>query len=315
MPVDRPPEMLGPMSGRRPAGRRASARVRRIAGAGLPGYARLVMRAGQRYVEDGMIDRAPAVAYYGILSLFPLLLIAFSLMRLLTGDDAPGEIAGFARDNGASNAVAEALRSAADTARAASAPSAGAAGVGGLMALIYGGSRAFTAAGRALDVIAGHDSIKRSLGRRAADIGWTLVVLAMVIVLFVLLVLGGWALSEIVDLLGLEDQLDVWAIARWPAAAGMALLIVAVVRWAAPTGGRPPFRFATPGALVSVGVLMLETIGFDVYVSTFASYNTTYGTFAAGVILLLWIWLAAIAFLFGAELDAARAERKAPPQW
>jgi membrane protein len=57
-----------------------------------------------------------------------------------------------------------------------------------------------------------------------------------------------------------------------------------------------------------VAVLIAETIGFDVYVSTFASYNTTYGAFAGGVILLLWIWLACIAFLIGAELDAALAE-------
>jgi membrane protein len=66
---------------------------------------------------------------------------------------------------------------------------------------------------------------------------------------------------------------------------------------------------------VSVLVLLVETVGFDVYVSNIATYNATYGTFAAGVILLLWIWLASIAFLFGAELDAAREERRARVRW
>jgi membrane protein len=297
------------MSARRPAARRALA----SAWSGttrLPTAARLVAASLRRYVDDGMIDRAPALAYYGILSLFPLLLIAFAVVRLITGDGAPAELAAYAREKGASGAVAEALRSAAQTARAASAPTAGAAGAAGLAALIYGGSRAFTAAGRALDVIGRHEPVKRSLMRRAADIGWTLVVLAMVIVLLVLMLAGGRALQELVTLVGLDDELDVWGIARWPAAAAMALLIVAVVRWAAPTGGRPPFRLATHGAAVSVGVLLVETVAFDVYVTSIASYNKTYGTFAAGIILLLWIWLASIAFLFGAELDAARTESR-----
>jgi membrane protein len=87
------------------------------------------------------------------------------------------------------------------------------------------------------------------------------------------------------------------------------------VRWASPTGGRPPFRLAPPGAVVSVLVLIVETVGFDVYVSNIATYNSTYGAFAGGVILLLWIWLASIAFLFGAELDAARelGDARLPP--
>lgn len=269
---------------------------------------RLVAAALRRYLDDGMIDRAPGLAYYGILSLFPLLLVAFALVRLVAGADAPGDLADYARREGASGAVADALRSAADTARAASTPSAGAAGAVGFLTLVYGGSRAFTAAGRALDVVARRPSTMRSLGRRAQDVGWTLVVLAMVIVLLVFVAASGRALEELLGLVGLADDLSAWSIIRWPGAALAALLTVAIVRWASPTGVRPPFRLATPGAIVSVLVLMVETIGFDLYVSSIATYNATYGTFAGAVILLLWIWLAAIAFLFGAELDAAREE-------
>jgi membrane protein len=262
----------------------------------------------RRYLDDGMIDRAPGLAYYGILSLFPLLLIAFALVRLVTGADAPGDLADYARREGASGAVADALRSAAETARAAAAPTAGAAGAAGFLTLVYGGSRAFTAAGRAMDVVARRPSTTRPLARRAQDVGWTLVVLAMVIVLLVLVAASGRALEELLGLVGLADDLSAWSILRWPAAALAALLIVATVRWASPTV-RPPFRPATPGAIVSVVVLMVETLGFDVYASHFATYNATYGAFAGGVILLLWIWLASIALLFGAELDAALEER------
>lgn len=269
---------------------------------------RVAGRALRRYVQDGMPDRAPAVAYYGILSLFPLLLIAFSVVRLVAGDDAPGDLASYARDEGASGAVAEALRSAAETARDASQPTAGAAGLAGLVALIYGGSRAFTSAGRAMDVVAGRSSTARSLTRRAQDVGWTLVVLAMLIALLVFLLASGRLLELVLGLVDLDEQLSVWRILRWPAAAAATLLIVAVVRWAAPTGPRPPFRLASPGAVVSVAGLIAGTIGFELYVANVATYNSTYGTFAGGVILLLWIWLTSVAFLFGAELDAVLQE-------
>jgi len=272
-----------------------------------------VVRAVRRYVDDGMVDRAPTLAYYGILSLFPLFLIGFSLVRLVAGADAPADLASFARREGASGAVADTLRSAAQTARAAASPTAGAAGLAGVLALIYGGSRAFTAAGRALDVIARRPSTRRSLGRRAQDVGWTLVVLAMVLILVFFALVGGRVLEELLAFLGLGTELSVWRIVSWPAVAVAGLLMIAVVRWAAPTGERPPFRLATAGTVVSVAVLIVETVGYDVYVSTIATYNATYGAFAGAIILLLWIWLAAIALLFGAELDAVLAEPERRP--
>jgi len=265
----------------------------------------------RRYLGDGMADRAPALAYFGILSLFPLLLIGVALVRLVAGADAPDRLARYVEDQGASGALADALRSVVDTALAASGPGAGLTGLAGLLALIYGGSRAFTAAGRALDVIARRPSATRSPARRAQDVGWTLAVLAMVIVLAVLAVAGGRLLEELLRAAGKAHGLGAWSVIRWPAAALAALAIVAMVRWAAPTGARPRFRPASPGAVLSVLVLMAETIGFDFYVTSLATYNATYGAFAAGVILLLWIWLAAGAFLFGAELDAVRDERRA----
>ena len=69
------------------------------------------------------------------------------------------------------------------------------------------------------------------------------------------------------------------------------LLIVALVRWAAPTGERRPFRLVTPGRLVTVASLV-TTAGFNVYVTYLASYNATYGAFTAAIILMLWIWMA-----------------------
>jgi membrane protein len=275
----------------------------------------LLVQAARRYVADGMLERAPALAYYGILSLFPMLLIGTALVRLVAGSGAASDLARYARDQGASSALADTVRSAVETAQAASTGAAGTAGLVGFVTLVYGASRAFTAAGRALDAVAHRASARRSPLRRAEDLGWTLVVLVMALVLLVLTLLSGQVLRAIADARGIGGH-TAWTIARWVALMVTALLIVAVVRWAAPTGGRPPFRLVSSGTVLSVGALLVATRGFDFYVSTIATYNTTYGAFAGAVILILWLWLAAGTFLLGAELDAVctpPSEAGAPP--
>jgi membrane protein len=148
--------------------------------------------------------------------------------------------------------------------------------------------------------------------RRAQDIAWTLVLLAMMIVALLLATLSGNVLEDFLGLFGIEgDAVDVWSIARWPVAAGIVLLVVDLVRWAAPTGDRRPFRLLTVGRLVTVAAFVVASAGYSVYIANFSSYNATYGAFAAAVILMLWIWLAGSLLLFGAELDAVLDERAA----
>jgi membrane protein len=292
----------------------AAGRVRRVVdneGDTAPG---LAVRAVRRYLDDGMVERAPALAYYGILSLFPSLLVAFTLVRFVAGDGAPEDISAYAREHGVSGAVATALRSAAQTARDAPAPSAGAAGVIGLLTLIYGASKAFTATGRAIDAIGRRTRATRSLRRRAEDVAWTLLLLVLSIVALLLLTISGGLLTDLLGLVGLSGAaVTVWSIARLPVAAALALFIVALVYWAAPSQRRPRFRLVTPGASVAMAVLLVATLGYNAYVSEFARYNATYGAAAGLVILLLWIWLAGSAVLYGAELDAvidARAQER-----
>ena len=66
--------------------------------------------------------------------------------------------------------------------------------------------------------------------------------------------------------------------------------------------------FLTPGALVAVVVWLAASGLFALYVSLFSSYNKTWGSLAAVIIMLTWLWLSALAILFGAEVNA-EAER------
>ncbi len=58
---------------------------------------------------------------------------------------------------------------------------------------------------------------------------------------------------------------------------------------------------------------MLASWLFGIYLSNFSSYGAAYGTFGAAIALLLWLYIAANAFLFGAELNKALERAAAAP--
>jgi membrane protein len=67
---------------------------------------------------------------------------------------------------------------------------------------------------------------------------------------------------------------------------------------------RARWRFLTPGSILATVVWLAASAGFAVYTSMFGSYNKTWGSLAAVIIMLTWLWLAAVALLLGAELNA-----------
>jgi membrane protein len=76
-------------------------------------------------------------------------------------------------------------------------------------------------------------------------------------------------------------------------------------------------RLLTAGAVLATFVWLAASAGFAVYTSMFGSYNKTWGSLAAVIIMLTWLWLAAVALLLGAEVNAeadrAREQRPAEP--
>ena len=72
------------------------------------------------------------------------------------------------------------------------------------------------------------------------------------------------------------------------------------------------FRLATPGSLLALAMLILASVGFQVFVSRVARFNITYGSLGAAITLMLWLYLAGWAILLGAELDATLASYSSP---
>jgi len=125
-----------------------------------------------------------------------------------------------------------------------------------------------------------------------------------VVLMALILVLSGPVAEAIGNVVGLGDTaVLVWSIVKWPVLVIALVLMVAILYSATPNIKRPHFRIMSFGAFAAVIILGIASVGFGFYVANFSHYNTTYGSLAGVIIFLLWIWIANLALLFGAELD------------
>ena len=109
---------------------------------------------------------------------------------------------------------------------------------------------------------------------------------------------------------------DTWNIVRWPLA--FVLLVgatVCIFRWS-PRRHQPSWSWLTLGAILSVTLVLVVTLGLGAIFSLSSNLGDTYGPLAGFVALLLWTLLTSIALLYGvasaAQLEAVRAGAPAP---
>jgi membrane protein len=265
-----------------------------------------------RFRSDDMSDSAAALTYYSLMSLFPALLFAVAVLGLFGQESLIGDTADYLKTAGAPEDTVNAVTSALESAQEQKGTALTAL-VLGLALALNSASGAFGATGRALNRVWRVEEGRGFVRRKAASLMWTLIVLLLVLITFVLVFLGGGLASDVLGWFGLgETAADVWRIVRWPGALLSATLIYAVVYYAAPNVEVRHFRWITPGAVFGVITWIVASALFFVYVSNFSSYSATYGAFAAAVILLVWLWLTNVVLLFGAELNAAIDVRRSP---
>jgi membrane protein len=259
-----------------------------------------------------MTDYAAALTYHGLMSLFPALLFAVAVLGAFGQEGLVTDTADYLEQAGAPPDTVRAVTSALESAQSQRGTAITALVIG-LVLSLNSASGAFAAAGRALNRAWRVEEGRGLVRRKATDLLWTLVVLFLVIVTLVLIFLGGGLASDVLGLFGLGDTAAaVWRIVRWPAALAAAMLVYAVVYYAAPNVEVRHFRWITPGAAFGVALWIAASALFFLYVSHFSSYSATYGAFAAAVILLVWLWLTNVALLFGAELNAVIDVRRTP---
>ncbi len=251
------------------------------------------------FYDDQGTHHAAALTYYALMSLFPLLLLAVSLLGVLgeypaTYDTILDHLRGV---------VPAATLSPLDAAVRAALKSKGTATVALVLAILtalYGATGYLEAARRSLNVVFEVSGARSFVRRKLIDIASTFVLLALVLVTLVLVFAGGSVAHEVLG----PTAASVWRIARWPAAFASALLVFSYIYYVTPDMQQRELRWIAPGAMVGVSIWLGASAAFSAYLANFRSFNVTYGSFAAAIILLVWLWLTNVALLFGAEVNA-----------
>jgi membrane protein len=252
-----------------------------------------------------MTDRAAALTYFAMMSLFPGLLLGVTLLGIFGQQSLVTQATDYLLKNGADAETAAVVRNALQKVVDASGGALGVALVLSVALALNGASGAFAASGRALNVVYGVEEDRGFLRRKLTDLGCTIAVLVLLLVVLVAVFLGGQIADDLLGKIGFgSTAATIWSIARWPVAALATMVAYAIVYAFAPNVTPRRLAWITPGAAFGVALWLVLSIGFAVYVRNFSSYGAAYGAFGAAIVLLLWLYLSANAFLFGAEVNA-----------
>ncbi|MEU6204292.1 YihY/virulence factor BrkB family protein [Micromonospora musae] len=267
------------------------------------GWLAALRRTVKEFQEDNLTDWAAALTYYGVLSIFPGLLVLISIVGLLGPEATEGvkDTVGQAIPQGS---IQQILESAIEQAQR----SGGLASVGAVLGLLgafwsaSGYIGAFMRASNAIYDVPEGRPIWKTLPIR---VGVTAVIGVMLLVSAVIVVFTGRLARAAGDAIGLgSTAVTVWNIAKWPILLILVSLMFAILYWASPNARHGGFRWLSPGGVLAVVLWLVVSGLFALYVSNFGSYNETYGTLAGVIIFLLWLWLTNVAILLGAEFQA-----------
>ena len=262
----------------------------------------VLKRTWREFREDNLIDWAAALTYYGILSLFPGLLVLVSLLGVVGASAtqplidnlavvAPGE---------AKEIATSALQGLQENRSTGSVLA-----IAGLGIALWSASNYVGAFMRASNAIYEIKEGRPFWKVRPLQIGVTIVMVLLLALCAVAVVVTGPLAETVGGVVGLGNAaVAAWDIAKWPVIAIVFMAMLAFLYYAAPNVRHPRFRWVSPGAVVAVVIWLIASGAFALYVSNFGSYDKTYGTLGGVIVFLTWLWISNIAVLLGAELNA-----------
>jgi membrane protein len=270
-------------------------------------YKAIVIRAGKQALNDQITDLAAALAYYSFLAIPSILLVGLGVFSVFADPSAVRSLV----DRLGTVAPAEATALLEDSLTRMSQNKGGgiAMVVVGLVLAVWTTTGAMTAFMRALNRAYDCDETRGFVRQRMVAVLMVAIMLVAFALVFGLLVMGPALSGWIGNAVGFEAALKwLWWVAQWPVLLVGLLAAFSTVLYLGPAVEHPRWQFISPGALFAVVVWLLVSGLFALYTATFASYNKAWGSLAAVIVMLTWLWLTGCALLFGAEINA-EAER------
>ena len=267
-----------------------------------PGWRAALKRAFKNVQRDAITDRAAALTYYGILAIFPGLLVVVSLLGFAGHDTtqkfldnvsqiAPGGVQTFLRT------VIQQVQGRTGTA--------GLFAVIGIVLAIWSASGYVAAFMRATNAIYRVDEGRPIWRTAPVRLGVTIATMLGLVVSALMVVLTGSIAKQVGHAVGIGDAgVLAWDIAKWPVLLIIVSLMLSLLYWASPNAKQDAPLWVTPGGILAVLVWIIASGAFGLYVAMSGSYNKTYGSLASVIVFLVWLWITNIAILIGAEVNA-----------
>ena len=258
-------------------------------------------RALQEYKADDLQDRAAALTYFGIQSIFPGLLVLVSLLGIV-GKSATQPLI---RNLG--KAVPSSVRTiimSDVTHLQHSHAASGILGIAGIVLALWAASNYVAAFMRASNVIYDVPEGRPIWKTAPIRLGVTVATMILLVTAAVIVVVTGGLARKVGNALGVgSTAVTVWDVAKWPVLLIIIGLILAILFWASPNA-RHGFQWVSPGGFIAVVLWLVASALFAVYVANFGHYNKVYGSLGGVIIFLIWMWISNVAVLLGAEFNA-----------
>ena len=264
-------------------------------------------RAGKAMLEDNMLMIASALAYSSFFAIPSTLLVVVGLFTLIAG---PATITSLiAHLHGVMPAQATQLLSQslhrADHQQGATLTVT----IIGFVLALWATTGAMTSYMTALNLAYERKDRRSFVKKRLTALAMVVSIGVAFLLIAVFLIFGPPIEKHLGYALGIPGALGyIWWAAQWPILIGGLLAAFATLLWLGPDVDLPRWRFVTPGSAVAVAAWLVVSAAFAVYTGTFISYNKTWGSLSAVIVMLTWLWLTGLALLFGAELNS-EAER------
>jgi membrane protein len=270
----------------------------------------LLRRTLMASIEDGLFGLAKGAAYSALLSFFPVLASAATILVQVRADFMQEYIEKFLAQvlpPGTEDVVTQHFTSQ---------------GQRPIALLVIAVTLSLWAASSVVkSLIDGFNAAYRVPRNRSVlghiGMGLMLVIFAVIPLLGTssLLLFGGQIESWVLDLMKVDSILNplapwwemFWRIARYIVAFGGMVSLTGILYYYGPYR-KQRWSAVWPGAILATTLWILATYGFGFYVRKFANYNVMYGSVGTSIALLSWMYLLAAIALVGCEFNA-EAER------
>jgi len=276
----------------------------------------LVKRAGKKMLDDNMTMFAQALAYSSFFAIPSVLLLAIGLFTLLAGPATITHVINHL--GGVMPGQAKTLLSGSIHRLGRQQKASLVMVIVGALLAVWSTTGAMTSFMTALNIAYDRKDRRNFVKKRLAALLMVACISFAFLLVAVFLIFRPQIEKHLGSALGIQSFLTyLWWAAQWPILIGGLLAAFATLLYLGPDVDHLRWRFLSLGSAIAVFVWLAASGGFAVYTVKFGHYNKTWGSLSAVIIMLIWLWLSALALLFGAEVNAeaerSREQRQSEP--